>query len=56
MPQDTRSASHFEHAAKKSRHSLAREFLGFVKYYKKWWLLPIIVVMVMVGALRVFAQ
>jgi len=36
--------------------SVAREFLAFMRARKKWWLLPIIVVMVTVGALLVFAQ
>jgi uncharacterized protein DUF5989 len=36
--------------------SVAREFLAFMRVRKKWWLLPIIVVMVAVGALLVFAQ
>lgn len=36
--------------------SLMAEMWGFMKARKKWWLLPIIVVMVMVGALLVFAQ
>ena len=35
---------------------LMGEFWGFLRARKKWWLLPIIVVMVMVGALLVFAQ
>lgn len=36
--------------------TLMREFWAFMKARKKFWLLPIIVVMVMVGALLVFAQ
>ena len=36
--------------------SLVREFWDFMKVRKKWWLLPIIVVMVLVGSLLVFAQ
>ena len=36
--------------------SLVGEFWRFLKVRKKWWLLPIIVVMVLVGALLVFAQ
>jgi hypothetical protein len=36
--------------------SLVSEFWQFMKVRKKWWLLPIVVVMVMVGALLVFAQ
>ena len=36
--------------------SVARELLTFMRVRKKWWLLPIIVLMVVVGALLVFAQ
>jgi hypothetical protein len=36
--------------------SLAAEFWQFLKVRKKWWLLPIVVVMALVGALLVFAQ
>jgi len=36
--------------------SLVAEFWLFLKVRKKWWLLPIVVVMVLVGALLVFAQ
>jgi len=32
------------------------ELWAFMKARKKWWLLPVIVIMVMVGALLVFAQ
>jgi hypothetical protein len=36
--------------------SLVSEFWAFMRARKKWWLLPIIVVMVLVGALLVFAH
>jgi hypothetical protein len=36
--------------------SLVRELWLFLRVRKKWWLLPIIVVMAAVGALMVFAQ
>lgn len=36
--------------------SLVTELWAFLRVRKKWWLLPIIVVMVLVGALLVFAQ
>ncbi len=36
--------------------SLLKEFWLFLRVRKKWWLLPIIVVMVLLGALLVFAQ
>ena len=35
---------------------LIREFWAFMRVRKKWWLLPIIVVMLLVGSLLVFAQ
>lgn len=36
--------------------SLIRELWAFMRERKKWWLLPIIVVLMTVGALLVFAQ
>ncbi len=39
-----------------SNLGLVREFWAFMKVRKKWWLMPIILVMVLVGTLLVFAQ
>ena len=39
-----------------SRGGIVRELWSYMKVRKKWWLLPIIVVMMLVGALLVFAQ
>ena len=36
--------------------SITRELWAFMRVRKKWWLLPIMVVMVLVGTLLVFAQ
>ena len=36
--------------------SLIRELWAFMKVRKKFWLLPIIVILMMVGGLLVFAQ
>ncbi len=36
--------------------SLLKEFWLFLRARKKWWLLPIIIVMVLLGGLLVFAQ
>jgi hypothetical protein len=36
--------------------SLVAELWAFMRERKKWWLLPIITIMVLVGALLVFAQ
>jgi hypothetical protein len=35
---------------------VVRELWLFLKERKKWWLLPILVVMLLVGSLLVFAQ
>jgi hypothetical protein len=39
-----------------AKRGLFGELWAFMKVRKKWWLLPIIVVMLLVGALLVFAQ
>jgi hypothetical protein len=39
-----------------ARTSLTLELWQYLKVRKKWWLLPIIVVMMLVGSLIVFAQ
>jgi hypothetical protein len=39
-----------------SQTGIARELWTFMKVRKKWWLLPLIVVMLLVGTLLVLAQ
>ena len=39
-----------------SNMTLARELWLFMRVRKKWWLLPIIVIMALLGALLIFAQ
>lgn len=39
-----------------SQAGLARELWSYMKVRKKWWLLPIIVVLLLVGMLFVVAQ
>jgi hypothetical protein len=39
-----------------SQAGVTRELWSFMKARKKWWLLPIILVLLLVGALLVFAQ
>jgi len=36
--------------------SILKEFWDFLRVRKKWWLTPIVVVMVLLGALIVFSQ
>ncbi len=35
--------------------SLLREFVPFIRYEKKWWMIPLVVVLLIVGALILFA-
>ena len=39
-----------------AKSGLMSELWAFMKVRKKWWLMPIIIVMLLVGALLVFAQ
>lgn len=36
--------------------SLVRELWAFMRIRKKWWLAPVLVVLLLVGTLLVFAQ
>ena len=38
-----------------AKQSLLKEFFLFVKHEKKWWLVPLLTVLLLVGALIVFA-
>jgi hypothetical protein len=38
------------------RHTLAGELWAFMRERKKWWLAPLLVVLLLVGALLIFAQ
>ena len=38
-----------------AKESLIKEFFLFIKQEKKWWLVPLIAVLLLVGALIVFA-
>ena len=38
-----------------ANQSLLKEFLLFVKHEKKWWLIPLLAVLLLVGALVLFA-
>ena len=43
----------FSAQASEQRSGLASEFIGLLKYNKKWWLAPIIVTIVVLGLLVV---
>jgi hypothetical protein len=40
----------FERASQEGRESIVAEFVYFLKTNKKWWLLPILLMMALVGA------
>lgn len=39
-----------------AKQSLLRELIQFAMREKKWWLVPLLVILVLLGALIVFAQ
>lgn len=39
-----------------SKLSIVREFWTFLKVQKKWWLFPIIILLLLLGALIVFTE
>jgi hypothetical protein len=52
MSEPTPKPTEFEKAAaQKGGESLAAEFLAFLAHNKKWWLLPIVLVMAMLALL-----
>ncbi|MDD9943067.1 MAG: DUF5989 family protein [Myxococcales bacterium] len=53
LPED-RSAD-FARQADQPRPGLAREFLDFLRENKKWWLLPILISVLLLGALVVLS-
>ena len=48
-------STRFEEAAEQEAMSLPAEFLLFLKENKKWWLLPIVIVLAGIGILAVVA-
>jgi uncharacterized protein DUF5989 len=52
MRHDTEAKGNsFEAEARKRRPSFLGEFWGFLKHNKKWWLLPMLAVMLALGVL-----
>jgi hypothetical protein len=47
----TDDVSRFENMADQKRSSLPAEFLSFLKHNKKWWLLPIVIALLLLGVL-----
>lgn len=47
MKAQKNNAAKFDDLARQKRPSLASEFWSFLKYNKKWWLLPILVTLLL---------
>ena len=56
MSDESEQVDEFRHAAGQGRTGLVAEFWHFLKHNKKWWLLPILVIMLLVGALAVLGS
>jgi hypothetical protein len=54
-PDTTDTISGFAHQAEAPSPGLVREFIAFLKHSKKWWLLPIVLVLLLFGVLLVLS-
>jgi drug/metabolite transporter superfamily protein YnfA len=52
---EQRSPSPFEQAAEQDRGGLLSEVWQFLRYNKKWWLLPIVLLLALFGVLMLLA-
>ena len=50
-----RQAQELEHQAGQSQRGIVGEFVEFLLHNKKWWLMPIILVLLLLGLLIVLA-
>jgi len=49
-------AEAFEREAQQESKGLVREYVDFLRHNKKWWLIPIIVALLLVGVLIVLGS
>ena len=52
---EKQQAVQFAEAGRQKRPGIVREFWDFLKHNKKWWLLPILVILLAIGLLVVLA-
>lgn len=50
-----RKQDRLQQQAEQRQIGLVREFVDFLRYNKKWWLLPIVIVMLLLGVLVVLS-
>jgi hypothetical protein len=56
MEPDTKTPTEFERHSAAPRQGLVAEFLQFLGHNQKWWLLPIIIVLLIVAVIAVLGQ
>ncbi len=52
---DSRRAAQLEQHASQPESNILREFLDFLVHNKKWWLIPILLVLLLFGTLLVLS-
>jgi hypothetical protein len=55
MSKDDRNSEKFRQEASRPQAGLLREFWEFLKHNKKWWLAPILIVILVIGLLVVLS-
>jgi len=53
LAEEPADSAEFQQEARAARTGLIREFWDFLKHNKKWWILPILVVLLVIGLLAV---
>jgi hypothetical protein len=53
---EKRDAEAFEREAQEQSKGLLREYVDFLLHNKKWWLIPIIIALLLVGVLIVLGS
>jgi len=56
MPPDPEESNQLERLAQQKQPGIAAEFLGFLAENKKWWLLPILILIGVFGILVALAS
>ena len=54
MPE--RDETPFEKAAETADQSLAAELIAWLRHNRKWWLIPLVVMVALIGALTLLAS
>jgi hypothetical protein len=56
MAEEPDRRAEFDRLAKSETPGIVSEFLGFLKESTKWWLLPVLIIIAVIGVLIALAQ